>query len=530
MKLKKILLGLALFIISASCSFATQLPESVKNFVMAESPQATIRFDGLIILKDGTIYLPVIPSYPEKVDKIAITYTYPNKATFQNNPEVIIFNTNFALLKLITTKNGVLTVCQNPNIPMTIKTGSLPQDLLVPRGLVLPDTLKGILGNVQVPLLNATNIIKSDEPKKQELIVQSIKNNTPNEKTAINYRLKNKNYYVDNYNSQYLKVFSSDSPDPTYSLKLSGVLKDMQPACGGKYLMILTNSQKQLDVVDVRNDYVVKQIDLSVVPSEIVVDQKNDKAYIASLSDKSIFVVDLKEMKVKEKINVLGSPEKIAISTDGTLLGYVDRSTSNVYILKLDGTYENKLIATIPNLSKMIINGGKLYSINRTEQIFKAIEFNLDKVFSSEDENQTANKNLSLSAVFDDITSGSKNPNKKENSLNASPNYCSTIENELKVGIKPTDMVLYKDKIYILCSQSNDIYIYNITAGKISKTISLPIAGFSRKITPVGNSNIAIITNTLEKKYLVMDLDKDEIIQTVNINMPVNAITIVDKK
>lgn len=532
MKFKKLLLILTLFVISANSAFATQLPTPIKNFILSENPQATIRFDSLIILKDGTIYLPIFPSYLEKVHKLEVTYTYPNKANFKDKPEVIIFNTNFALLKLITTKNGVLTVCQNPDIPMVVKTGSLPQDILVPRGLVFPDILKGILGDVQVPLLNATNIVKTDAPKKQNLIVQNVKNNNISEKVAINYRLKNKNYYVSNYNSQLLKVFSSDSPEPIYSLKLSGVLKDMQSVCGGKYLIILTNSQKQIDVIDVRNEYISKQIDLSVLPSEIVVDAQNDKAYVASFSDKSIFVIDLKEMKVKEKINVIGSPQKITISTDGTQLGYIDRDTSNIYILKLDGSYENKLIANIPNLSKMIINDGSLYSINRTEQVFKVTEFDLDKFIPNETDNteEFKNNDMTLSAVLDGIASGFKNPIPKEKTLNTGPKYFSTNENIYKIGIKPTDMILYKNKIYILCSQSNDVEIFDTKDYKITKVINIPISGFSRKITPVDNSNIAIITNVLEKKYVVMDLDKEEIIQTVNIDMPVNAITVVDKK
>lgn len=530
MKFKKLLLIFTLFVISINSAFATQLPTPIKNFILSENPQANIRFDSLIILKDGTIYLPVVPSYVEKVDKLEITYTYPNKTSFKKHPEVIIFNTNFALLKLITTKNGVLTVCQNPDIPMVIKTGSLPQDILVPRGLVLPDTLKGILGDVQVPLLNASNIIKEDTPKKQDLIVQTVKNNAPCEKIAINYKLKNKNYYINNYNSQFLKVFSSDSPNPLYNIKLSGVLKDMQPVCGGKYLVVLTNSKKQLDIIDVRNEYISKQIDLSVFPSEVVVDSKNDKAYVASFSDKSIFVIDLKEMKVKEQINITGSPQKLALSSDGTQLGYIDRATSNIYILRLDGSYENKLITNSPNLSKMIINDGKLYTINRTEQNFKAISFDLDKDFEALiDEKNTSGDNLTFAAVLDGIASGFKTPVKKDTLIEA-PKYYSTGENTHKIGIKPTDMVLYKNKIYILCSQSNDIDVFDITSQKITKVITLPISGFSRRITPIINSNIALVTNVVEKKYVVMDLDKDEIAQTVNIDMPVNAITIVDKK
>ncbi len=536
MKLKNIIITIALIIFSVNSALATQLPKPVKDFILDKYPNSTIRFDGLITLPDGNIYLPVIPSYLEKVDKLDVAYLYPENTNFKKLPEVIIFNNNYSLLKLIRTKNGILTVCNNPDIPLTVKTGALPQDILVPRGLVLPETLKGILGNVQVPLLNASAVIKEKGPKEQKLIVETAE--TPKTSssakfvtaTNLNQKLKGKNYYVSNLDTQYLKVFQSESPNPAYSLKISGVPKDMKPVCGGKYLLVISNSQKQMDVIDVQNEYIAKQIDLSVYPNEISIDETNQKAYVSSLIDRSIFVIDLKEMKIKEKINLIGSPEKIAISEDGTKLAYIDRSTSDLYILKLDGSYENKLITNAPNTAEIILFGDRLYKINRVDNTLSSISYDLEKVFEEEEEIKPSNESLSVSGVMDGIASGFKNPKKKKKSLIQEAKHYSTDEKTFVVNEKPTDMTIFKGNLFILCSQNSTINVFDTKNQKLTKEIKLTASGFPRRITEVPNSNLALITNVIEKKYQILDFEKEAILQTVNINSPINVITIVDKK
>lgn len=524
MKFKRFLITFLMFAISATSALATQLPQEVTDFLFKENPKTAIRFDGLITFMDGTVYLPIFPAYTNKVEKLQITYTYPERTSFSKKPEVIIFNNNFALLKLIKTKQGVLTVSQNPDIPLTIKTGSLPQDILVPKGLVLPDTLKGILGNVQIPLLNSTAVVMTPEPQKTAPQETKTTKKNVNEKIAVNTKLKNKMYLVSNFESQYLKVFSSEQSEPLYSLKLNGVLKDMQPVCNDKYLMIITNTKKHIDVVDIHHEYIAKQIDLGVVPTEIITSNLGNKAYVASAADRSIFVIDLVEMKIKEKIKILGTPQKITINEEGTQLAYIDRASSNIYVLKLDGSYENKLVSTGINVSKLLLTNNQLYSIERTDNKFKITYYDLNKTFDDEEpikEKQT---------VMEGLVSGFDTTKRIDKTLTEAPKYYSTEEKYFEIGTKPTDMIKYKDKIFILCSQSNDIFVYNTKLEKITNNIKLPTAGFSRKISPVRNSNVAMVTNVLEKKYAVIDLDKENIIQTLNINVPVNSITIIEKQ
>ncbi len=539
MNLKRIILAFALIVFSINSAFATQLPKPVQDFVLTNYPNSTLRFDGMITLQDGTVYIPVIPSYLEKVEKLDVTYIYPQKTTIKDKPEVIVFNNNYALLKLIKTKNGILTVCPNPNLPMTIKTGALPQDILVPKGLVFPEALKGILGNVQVPLLTANTVIKEKNLGEQKLIVQTVQETTTAAQKAqkaqtttnLNLKLKNKNYYITNFDTQYLKVFSSNAPNPAYSLKLSGVPKDMKAVSNGKYLIVISNNQKIIDVIDVQNEYIAKQIDLSVMPNELAIDEKNNKAYVSSISDKSIFVVDLKDMKIKEKINLIGSPEKIAISENGSELAYIDRATSNLYILKLDGSYENKLIVNAPNTSKIILSAGKLYKINRVENKFSEITYDLEKDFTHlVEKKHPSEEKLTFSNVINGIVSNLTTPESVRKSLIQEIKYYSTDEKTIETGITPTDILSYNNKIFILCSKSNNILIYDTKTQKLSKDLKLPTNGFSRRITMVPNTNMAIITNVLENKYLVMDMDRETIIQSVYINTPVNAITIVDKR
>lgn len=524
--MKRLILVLAVFLFSALNAFATQLPVQVKEFILKEYPKTSIRFDGLVTLNDGTMYLPVIPAYLDKVEKLQIAFTYPDKMSLKQKPEIVIFNNNYALLKIITTKNGIVTVSQTQNVPITIKTGSLPQDILVPKGLVLPDTMKGILGDVKIPLLNSGVVGKVVSPSAQSKPAPlPNKRNDAKLKVAINDKLKNKIYFVNNYDSQYLKVFSSDMPEPLYSLKLSGVLKDMQP-CQDKFLLILANNKKQVDVVDVKHEYIAKQIDLGILPSEIVIDNINNKAYVACTNDETIFVIDLKTMAIKEKIEVIGAPKNLAVSEDGSQLAYVDRSSSNIYIMKLDNEYENKLVANESNVSKLLIYNSSLYIIDRVKNTFKTVSYDLEKTFDDDSESVKNEKK----SVKENILSGFVDVERnKKKDLTDKPNYYSVDEKTFEIGEKPTDMLLYKNKLFILSAKDNEINVFDINAQTMKKTIKLPLAGFSKRISMVPGTNLAIVTNVLDKRYAVIDLDKLASIQAVNINYPVNAVTIIDK-
>ncbi len=530
MKFKNLITVLALLVFSTPAAFATKLPEPLKAFIVKQIPGANVRFDGLISLSDGTIYLPVIPAYTENTDKLSVTYTYPANLPLNKKPEVIIFNNNYSLLKLIKTQKGTLTVCQNQDIPMVIKTGYIPQDILVPKGLTLPDTLKGVLGNVQVPLYSAKIVAKAKAKPQTKSKTAPLPNNKnyTSEKVAVNYKLKNKLYYITNYDSSYLKVFSSEQADPLYSLKINGVPKDIKPVENGRYILLTTIGQTNIDVVDVKLEQIAKQIELNVQPSEIVLDKNASKAYVASTPGKAIFIIDLKTMTIKEKIKIVGSPEKIAISDDGIQIAYVDKDTCDIYIINLDDSYENKLITNAPNVSKTLLNDNKLYLAIRTDKKLKVVSYNLNKSF--EEEKSKSITNTDNADILGDLMSGFSLKNKTEPQLTKAPKTFSTEEKDFEIGIKPTDMLLYNSKLFILCAQSNDLYVFDTTSQSIKKVIKLPISGFSKKITQVNNTNLALITNVLEKRYVAIDLDKEDAIQTLGINTPVNSITIVDRK
>ena len=58
------------------------------------------------------------------------------------------------LLKVITDNKGHRTVARLQNPPLQVRTGLLPQDMLVPSGLILPENIKGIIGNLKIDTKN----------------------------------------------------------------------------------------------------------------------------------------------------------------------------------------------------------------------------------------------------------------------------------------------------------------------------------------------------------------------------------------
>ena len=165
--MKKLLVIFGLFMALVLPANATKVPENVRNFVMEEYPETVFRFDGVVVLPDGTVYLPLIPSQFNTDEPVEIKYTIPAGKNLAMKPDAIVLSNDYVLLKLLKNDKGKNTVINLPAPPVELVTGLFPQDMLVPKNFVLPLSLKNISGNLDMQLEKVNGlVIPVSQPKK----------------------------------------------------------------------------------------------------------------------------------------------------------------------------------------------------------------------------------------------------------------------------------------------------------------------------------------------------------------------------
>ena len=152
--MRKFLIVLGILLMCGASSFAAKIPEDVRGYIEHEFPKADIRFDGVIILPDNTIYLPLFPSLFSDIKSLSIKETYPAGLSLRQKPDIVIFNNDFVLMKVLTDGQGHRTVLHQATPPLQVRTALLPQDMLVPSGLIIPENIKGIIGNLKIDTKN----------------------------------------------------------------------------------------------------------------------------------------------------------------------------------------------------------------------------------------------------------------------------------------------------------------------------------------------------------------------------------------
>ncbi|MBQ2612074.1 hypothetical protein IJF81_06770 [bacterium] len=470
---KFVLLAFVILITSLSQSFATELPASLQGYIKKSFPDVNIRFDGVILLSDGTEYLPLLPTKTYEPEELKITKTYPENRTLQSKPNVVIFNNNYVLLKVLTDRGGVKTIFKLANPPEEIRTGLFPQDMLVPHGLVIPESMKGILGDLSIKTAQ-DNGIKVQMPK--------ITLSPTNLKTLSDIpALKNKTFYIASGFSRNILVVNQDGKTPEYALEQKNVPISMV-GYDGKFLLITSYGKKSMDIISLADSDIIKQIFFKTQPDEIVIDRINDIAYVSSAEDSSIYVVNLKNMTLAKQLKINGLCEKLTLSDDGTKLFYFDKNTREIWAIELDNQYLLKDIGRFPNVSKIMYANGKIYIISRTQNKL---------------------------AIIDYKTVG--------------------FIGETDICKKPIDMLYDKNTIYILGATDNVLQPIDTMTDNVGEQISIGTDGFSTKIYRLENTNLALITDTKSAIFSIFDLDKLKIIKTVNIDMPIRSIVITDK-
>lgn len=472
--MRKLLIAFAIALSASTAVYAVQLPDNVKSAVIKDFPKTNFRFDGVVILPDNTVYLPLLPAKLNTEKALTIRQTYPAGKTLAQKPDVVIFDNDFVLLKVLTDAKGQKSVARMANPPIEIRTGLLPQDMLVPRNLTVPENMKNIIGNLQITTA-----------KDPGLIVPPAK--TAAASTQINSlaslpQFKNKILYVASSVSKNIQVMNPEKKTPVYALEQENI-PIMIKGYKDSFLLVTCYGKNSMDVISLADDKVIKQIEFKTQPDEILIDAKNNIAYVSSGVDSSIYVISLENMTMKKQIKINGMCEKLTLSADGTKLFYNDKQTRSIWAVELDNNYLLRDVGKFPNVSKIAYLNNKIYITSRTK---------------------------SRLAIIDYATMG--------------------LMSENAISEKPVDMLAYKDYLFILGAVGNKIEVIDTTTDKLIETIELATNdGFPSKLNYIDGTNLALITDAKAGVYTIIDLDAKKIIKTNPIDLPVSSIVVANR-
>lgn len=473
--MRKIIITFLVMIVGAISASAATLPTEVVGYIKKEQPSADIRFDGLITIKNN-LYLPLYPAKILKPTTISVKKSIPANKTLKDLPDILVLNNDFVLLKIIE-KDGKKSVLFQNDPFLEVKTGLLPQDLLVPKNLVIPENIKGIIGGLRITTEQDVIKVQSEYTKEEKTTHIEV---TKDVVTTIP-QLKNKIMYVITCHSKNIHVVPSGSTRPAYALSLNSIPVDMK-AYLNKFLMVTTFDFNAMNVISLADEAVIKCFEFDAQPEEIVIDEINRLAYISAPSISSIYVIDLDKMQTKQKIQVNGRCTKLALADKATKLIYVDKATNDVWCIELDNDYTIKEVGIFPNISSIAYSQNKIYLASRTKNRVAIVDY-----------------------------------------------ATMTLADEFDVSPKPVDMLVYFNNLYILSAENSTVQVLNTQTDKITATIKLNTNGFSTKLYRIPNTNLAIISDAKAGKYSVLNLDRKQVIKTLPIDIPVGEMVVTNK-
>ena len=336
--MRKFFFTALLFLICCTGVFAAKIPVEVQEYIYQRFPSADIRFDGVIILPDNTIYLPLYPALFSDINKLKIKETYPENQDLRQKPDVIIFNNDFVLLKVLTDGEGHRTVLHMVTPPLQVRTGLLPQDMLVPSGLIIPENIKGIIGNLKIDTKREDMIRIENKDSYEEFLSES----EPDVPQSLINQLKNKILFVTTNYSKNIQVVEPARAVPSYSLAQKSIPIDVKAVNNGKFLLVTTYDRPFVDVISVADSRFIKQINLTSNPEEILIDEVNEKAYITSPLAKLL---------------------------------YVDKLKNEIWVIELNKGYELVDVGQFPNVSDIVFTNNKLYISSRTKSRIAVIDY-----------------------------------------------------------------------------------------------------------------------------------------------------------
>lgn len=466
-------LGVVLFSQLAAPALATELPAGVVNYIRQKDPNAKIRFDGLVLFTNGESYVPVIPQDPSlNPDSQQVIATVPDKAAF---PDLIQFDNNFFLIRLIQTSSGRLTFPKMAEYPIQMKEGLLPQDFVLPSNLYIPVELKVILGSLpynpsftpsKTPVLVAPAVALSQTP------------------AAVTATPVQQATYVFDLMEQKVIAIDPQSGRKTGDIALDCVPSALSVSSDGKLLFGACLSSNELVAIDTGANLIKTRVPVGERPSAITYLPASQEVVISNRYSPFLSVINAQELVSGQKISLPGNGGVLALlpGNEASRLIVADAFKPQVYVVNMTTREVERTINTLPDISALqIVRSGptshELWVASRSAHQVQALD--LEK---------------------------------------------GTVLKTLDVGKKPVQMAAYGTDLYVVSAGNDRLDVIDWTQKAMKQPVALPEGSFPSGISLAPSAKKAFITTAGAQNLVVFNLESGQLETTLPVEFRANMI------
>ncbi len=256
------------------------IPTPVQTAIKTLDPEVTFREDGLVKFPDGTEYVLVSPEVMVDSDSVTVIKRVPEQP---KTPDLIELSDGHFLLRIVSLSTGRKTFPILDEVPLSLRSGLLPQNFTFPDGFLFPSQWKSLSGN----LLTPESAEQKDEPVKPLAILSEDK--------------------------RMLTLWDPGKGDRLHQADLPCDASEMAVSPDGKQLTLACETEMRLLTFDVET-HQLQSHELTSLPGMMVVDDANRRVYIAHPAEPKVTVFDLKNKRIAKSIGLAQPAHLLTIS------------------------------------------------------------------------------------------------------------------------------------------------------------------------------------------------------------------------
>jgi YVTN family beta-propeller protein len=461
-----ILGALALLMSATPLVHATDLPPGVLTYLRQKDPRVKVRFDGLVLFSNGESYVPVIPQDPAlNPDSQQVIANVPEKVPY---PDLIQFDNNFFLMRLIQTSTGRLTFPKMADYPLQLKEGLLPQDFVIPKNLFIPVELKVILGalpyNPSYTAQSAHSVVPLG------VALNTGENSGQFKSTA------RQTYVFDLTDQKVLAIDPITGGAKSGEVAVNCAPSSLKLSPDGKLLFVPCLASNELVVVDTASNLIKTRISVGQRPDAVVYVYPTNEVVISNRYSSFLSVVNSNELLAAKEIDLgqgTGGAMALIPGEKTAKLVVADAFKPTLYIVDMTTRMVEKMVTAIPEISALTVTQNEkgepeIWAVSRTKSQLMALDLD-GKVLMK----------------------------------------------PMTVGHKPIDLVAYDNKILILSAGDSKIHVIDRQNKILLTAIPLGAESFPSGIVAVPSEKLAYISMAASNHLVVFNLESNRVEDTL---------------